>query len=342
MPKSAPVPRYFPGDLTDWMARNEGVSPDEAAARWEAIERGVESLARRLASQVCGRAVAADPAEVEPYARRLADCLTYHWKRLGARDLATFAEVVECVETGDLGYEAGGTNLLADVTLAVALERKEPRAAAMFDTEYMPRARATARRLAGQRGADEVDNFAAELLLPREGRPPRIALYQGKTSLASWLRAVVANFCVSRLRRQREKPVDLAPERLPAADDAAQDADRRPCEELLRPIFTQAVAALEAEDRLLITMLVLDQVPQKDLARTLGINSGNVTRRRQRIAADIFSRVQKLAARGGESARADQCMHLVLAGDDVNLRRRLGDVLASALRGTLAEELEEA
>src|SRR5262245_20587722 len=101
------------------MALNEGVSPADAPGRWGSIERGVEKLARRLASQLCSRVLALDQETIEPYARRLAGCLTYHWKRLGSRDLATFAEIVACVEAGDLGYDTGGTNLLADVTLAV-------------------------------------------------------------------------------------------------------------------------------------------------------------------------------------------------------------------------------
>ena len=81
-------------------------------------------------------------------------------------------------------------------------------------------------------------------------------------------------------------------------------------------------------------MLLLDQVPQQALARSLGINSGNVTRRRQRITSDLWERIgaaSRCAACRGEVA---DCLQLVLAGDDRELQRQLADALGEAFRRT--------
>ncbi len=109
------------------------------------------------------------------------------------------------------------------------------------------------------------------------------------------------------------------------------ETDESPCEGLLRPLMVEAMASLAIEDRLLIKMLVLDNVPQKSLAASLKINSGNVTRRRQRITAAIWQAMQTIATKAGERRRTDECLELVLAGPNPEMRRRLGEVLAGAL-----------
>jgi hypothetical protein len=79
-------------------------------------------------------------------------------------------------------------------------------------------------------------------------------------------------------------------------------------------------------------MLILDGVPQMDLARSLGLNSGTITRRRRRAVEKILSGTRRLAAQCQRPRQAEDCLEFVLAGDDAELRRGLADVLTAGLR----------
>jgi RNA polymerase sigma factor (sigma-70 family) len=319
--------------MTDWppismtasIAAHQGSHPPGEERSFCAVSRRLNPLARELAGEV------ADPTRLEAhlalYVQRLWRCLEYHWRR---QSTAPFERLVQQALSGELVGALGRANLLRDVTMAQALELHEERAARCFETEHMIAVRAIAWQMGGRQAQEAVENFAAELILPREGRPVKIAQYEGRTTLRLWLRAVVANHWISHVRRERKCTV-----RPLAEDDVgslpACDADQDQCEQLLHPLFTEAIAALPAEDRLLMKMLLLDHVPQQTVASMLGVHSGSVTRRRQRITEIIWGNVKRLVSASGSAQRAEQCLHLVLAGDDVQLRRQLGDILARAV-----------
>jgi len=331
------VPTSIPLERVEWIARHERCNPQAAVHVAEQLEATVRSSAHGLMLKVC---TCPDQFEVNSaglYVQRLWKCLEYHWRQLGQNRRLPFAELIRRLKSGDLGYQAGGTNLLFEVVLAQALEMRQAKAADIFDRDYMPLVCGVAKRIAGQRGEDAVDNFGAELILPREGRPPRIATYEGKTTLSNWLRSVVTNFCLSHLRSR--PAVSLTVDVCERGDRLrAPDSDLGPCEYLLRPLFITVARSLPAEDRLLITMLVLDEVPQKELARSLGINSGNVTRRRQRITARIWDGLRDLAASAEKVEEVTDCLNLVLAGENSEARLRLGQVLADRIRQPSAGE----
>lgn len=196
----------------------------------------------------------------------------------------------------------------------------------------MPVVRAIASRLGGNAAVDAVDNFAAELVLPRPGpgRGPRIAQFQGRTTLGQWLCPVVANFWRSELRRKRPTLSDLSFSAAPVHQEPTLDS--QPCEDLLRPIFVDVCRRLDPEDRLLLQMLILDEVPQKSVAHSLGLHSGTITRRRQHAAETILVSTRRLTAQCSQPAQAEECLGLILGGDDPELRHRLADVLAHGLR----------
>jgi hypothetical protein len=126
----------------------------------------------------------------------------------------------------------------------------------------------------------------------------------------------------------------------PAGDAAAND-DEDHCNELLRPVFRTAISSLAADDRLLIKLLVLDEVPQYVLAEHLSIHKGNVTRRRQRAVQRIWSSINASREASSEPRQIEECLELVLAGKSVELRRALGNCLSSALGGPSRSETVE-
>lgn len=324
------LPTWPPAALAGWIALQEGQTPERANASFRQVAARLDELAAQHASQICGRPAPVDPPGQGCYRRRLWLCAEYHWRRLAAAGPLPFARLLARLEAGDLGHGAGRSNVLFEVTLAQALELGEAHAAGMFEKEYSPIVRAVAQRTGGPRAREAVDNFAAELVLPRGDRPPRIAGYQGRTSLASWLKAVVVNYWLS-LCRKRAPASMASPPETPVAGDAALQIDRGPCQQLLEPLFAQAMAGLQTEDRLLLKMLLLDGAPQNELARSLGVNSGTLTRRRQRAAAQVLNRLRESLEQSGERRRAEECLQLVLSGDDENLKQRLAEVLARGI-----------
>lgn len=251
-----------------------------------------------------------------------------------------FADVLNHLQCSDADNSASGNTVLRDVVLAQLLEMKDSKAASLFEKQYMPLVRVVANRAGGRTALDSVENFSADLILPRGDRPPKIATYQGKTLLKSWLRTVVVNFCVSGFRRMRESTPESLPEPV-VTPRIEMSTDKGHCEGMLRPVFSQTVSGLKNEDRMLISMLVLDEVPQKELARTLGINSGNVTRRRQKIIATIWNRMNELAEERKSERSFAECLELVLAGESRELRDALASLLAVEFRGGVADNSME-
>jgi RNA polymerase sigma-70 factor (ECF subfamily) len=320
-----------PEELQGWIADQHQCPQVDSAQCLTEIAGALETLARQLASQACARVLSSGDAQLGSYVRRLWGCLEYHWRRFAAHGRVPYHEVVSRIEKGELAYGRVTANVLRDVTLAQALELKEANAAERFEADYMPTVRAIAGRMGGPAAVDAVENLAAELILPRGDRPPRIATFRGKTPLGSWLRSVVANYWVSLSRRQRARSTGNLPD--PAACEVPSETlDRGPCLDLLRPMFCQAVGELQAEDRMLLKMLILDQVPQNRLAASLGLHPGTLTRRRQRAAAAVLAGVQRSGASSSNPARAFDCLQLVLAGADSELQRGLADLLASEVR----------
>lgn len=316
-----------------WLATH--IPSDRRADFLAELERAVSQHAQTSIAEFTKSRPAS--SEQSSYLRRVERCLLHHWERFSndAAQLFTAEDVLARLERGDLGYERPQSNVVREVILAQALEQHEEPAAKHFEDAFMPIIRSVAQRTAGHRGLDLVENFLADLVLPRENRPPRIAGYVGKTSLASWLRVVVTNHC--RESGRRSEPVQTVDEWdsvAPALCDPRSDTDG--CEGLLQPIFRQAVSGLESEDRLLIKLLILEEVPQQTLAQRMGIHSGNVTRRRQKISQSIWSRVQELGTSSAAPNQVTDCLELILTGSDSELRRSLSDVLANAM--TITED----
>lgn len=321
----------FPAAVESWHVEQDRTPGDPARARMAIASRVVE-LTRRLGDQVCARTWQVEEEKTQRAAARLWRCIDFHWRQFGASSPCALATVVERLESGNWGNSSGRPNVLKEVVLAQAVEWYDKKAVEMFEREYMPVVEATARRAGGDRAADALGNFTAELILPRSDRPPRISSYQGRTSLAGWLRAVVVNFWTSAMRQQRGRSVSPHPEVIVSQSADAVSHEQSDCEQLLSPLFGQAVGVLGIEDRLILKMLVLEGVPQHALANSLGINSGTLTRRRQRAAAMVFAQIREQSLQSRNPAQAADCLDAVLTGGSRELREKLADVLAGGVR----------
>lgn len=332
-------PTFISDDCAEWCARQQGNDLEDAAANrsrlCELISRLTVTYRRELAC------VNDDQLAVQKFQQRILECLFYHWRQLAADRQVPMERAVAEIQKGNVGKHSVKCDLFRDVALACALEFREQRAAESFEGEFMPLVRGIASRICGPRGGEMVENFAADLILPREGREPRIAQYRGKTSLSAWLRVVVTNHCTSILRRRTEK--SLADEEVGGSKSSSDFAlDHRPCGELIGGLVFQVVSSLPPEDRVMIQMLVVDETPQQQVAKLFGVHSGNITRRRQRVTQQIWAGLEGSAEKQGKAKLAGECLDTLLTDGNRELQQALGAVLAAALKdgGPLRTEAE--
>ncbi len=307
---------------------------DASATDWPRAAAEASGLLEQAlvvpAQHVCDQRVIPE-AQRAAFVSRVWNCLTYHAPGYLARGGRGLAPLIAAAEENGLITGCIEGSLLMDTTLAQALEEKHAAAAARFQTEFGTLLTSWARRMRGERGVAEVENFAAELIVSRPESPPRIAGYRGQTSLKAWLKAVVANFLVTRDRKRQPLTVAELPE---PAIVSTLDPDRNDCVGLLTPLLSAAVGSLDAESVLLLKLTLIDHVPQTQLAAQLGIAPGNVTRRRQRAIAALLAELGRLAAAHAEPGRVSHCLELTVAGDDRELAQMLGQRLSEAIEQT--------
>lgn len=309
-----------------WIVHRAAVSAEALGPWCQNAEQDLLALADRHITMVTDGDCSTKIAERADYALRLWQCVAYHWMRRVGNCPRNLKELVATLETNEITASAG---LLYEVALAVALEKMEPRAATMFEQRYMPQVRSFARQTAGARGEDFVEDFTATLVLPRENAPPRIRQYQGKTPLLKWLRVVVTNYCLSQLRRKQPDALDSTSE-AESVGESETPQDNRKCLDMLAPVIAAAIGWLEPEDRLLIKLLLLDEVPQLQVSKSLGIHSGNVTRRKQKIMDAIWNGIRTPQLEPNARADFRDCMEDVVAGHDSLLSRELAALVGSA------------
>ncbi len=315
-----------------WCVQQEALSPDQVEPWCRETERLLSELVWQcLSGWNCEFSEPDRSLYSERFVSRLWNCIYYHWCRLGALSAVPLAQVLTKIQSVQAVPSVPGTSILHDVILAEAMEMQLAPALEEFDRDFMGLVQRVARRTAGVQAESDVENFAAELILPREDAPPRIASYQGGTRLAHWLRVVTVNYCRGEYRRKQPATVDVT--QVPDSEPVSRDfLDQTPCKELLGRLVLKSLAQVPAADRLLIKMLVIDGLPQVQLARVLQIHPGNVTRRRQQISQSIWNGLISAAQRSGCERMARECLDVLLGADNREFRHELALLLAEGLQ----------
>jgi RNA polymerase sigma factor (sigma-70 family) len=215
----------------------------------------------------------------------------------------------------------------ADVELAQQCAAGDEAAWERFVHDYRPVLYRAAHTLDATGGAREVaDSLFAELYGVRTGDRDRRSLFlyfQGRSSLATWLRAVLAQRYVDRTRAARRL------EALPAEDDAFQvgerqprgaitdppDVDRPRYLSLIRQALQQAVARLTQRDRLRLGFYYVQNLTLAETGRLLAEHEATVSRQLARTRRAIRRDVERHLSSGGLSEpQIAECFACV-AGD---------------------------
>lgn len=187
---------------------------------------------------------------------------------------------------------------LEDLALACACADGNDAAWEHFVLEYRPVLYRSADALDPSGAAREVaDTLYGELFGLRERNGERQSLFRyfhGRSSLATWLRAVLSQRYVDRIRSQRrlEPLTDEDDERVMAVAPAA-DPDRARYLGLLRAAITAAIARLADRDRLRLALYYAQQLTLAQAGRVLKEHEATVSRQLARTRAAIRRDVEE-------------------------------------------------
>jgi len=260
--------------------------------------------------------------------RLLADARGERWRVSADR----FAEALAAsAERAFAGRTAGGADVerylaglhLEDLALACACLDGDAAAWEHLLREYRPVLARAADALDPAGGAWELadalfaDLYGVAAPAPDGERRALLRYFHGRSSLATWLRAVLAQRVVDRVRATRRLdplPDDAAPAALPAPA-AAPDPERDGLAAAAREAFCAALGALAARDRLRLACYYAEDMTLAAIGRLTGEHEATVSRHLARTRREIRADVERrLREAGLTEARIDAA--LIAAQDD--------------------------
>ena len=222
---------------------------------------------------------------------------------------------------------------LEDLALAAAcIEGLEP-AWEHFITRYRPVLRRAADAIDQSGGARELaDALYGELYGIASGDGVRKSLlryFHGRSSLGTWLRTVLAQRHVDRLRSLRRiEPLSDEPVETAALAPAETASERTGFVALMRRAVGRAVAGLAPRDRLRLSCYYAQNLRLNQIGRALGEHEATVSRHLARTRQAIRQDVERQLAEdaGFDPPTIAQCFEAVVAdAGTLDLQEWLGD-----------------
>lgn len=205
---------------------------------------------------------------------------------------------------------------LADLALACACAEGREAAWDHFVAELRPVLYRAADALEPGGGAREVaDSLYAELYGLREDRGVRRSLFRyfhGRSSLATWLRAMLSQRYVDRLRaRSRLEP--LPDEDDPPASAPSPGPDRARYLALVQQALALALGGLGDRDRLRVQLYYAQGLTLAEVGRALHEHEATVSRQLARARAAIRESIEReLASAGLSPDEVADCLRSVM------------------------------
>lgn len=238
---------------------------------------------------------------------------------------------------------------LEDLALAQACERGDEGAWEHFVREYRPALYRAATAIAGDAGRELADSLYADLFGLRERDGERQSLFRyfhGRSSLATWLRAVLAQRHIDAVRVQRR--FDPLPDpddpSSPAVHWSGSGGEVAGQVRLVHDALGSAVARLAARDRLRLAWYYQDGMTLAQIGRLSQEHEATVSRHLTRIRKQLRADVEaQLRASGLEGAAIDECFSAAAADPgDADLGRLLPSAGAARKDGpTVRSKIEE-
>jgi RNA polymerase sigma-70 factor (ECF subfamily) len=158
-----------------------------------------------------------------------------------------------------------------------------------------------------------------------EVRASKLRYYQGRGSLAGWLRTVIAQEYVNQYRKtKRETSLEAAVE--DGRQFAADNSETPLLDGRVEAATSSELAALEPEERFLLAAYFLDRRTLLEIAKLLGVHESTVSRKLERATTGLRKRIRKRLIEAGMSPRqADEAMQDVDVRDfEIKVSETLG------------------
>jgi RNA polymerase sigma factor (sigma-70 family) len=196
---------------------------------------------------------------------------------------------------------------LEDLALACACVEGNKAAWEYFVATYRPYLRSAAavilRRPGGSPEAlDLADSLFAELYGMAEGKPSQGSLFRyfhGRSSLKTWLRAVLAQRHIDRIRASRRftdlddgEASAVIEQSAPPRPALALDPHRDRYLQMFRRALHSALGSLERRDALRLTLYYRDDQTLAEIGRRLGEHESSVSRNLDRVRRSIRAAVE--------------------------------------------------
>jgi len=144
------------------------------------------------------------------------------------------------------------------------------------------------------------DSIVGHLFLPDRTCRSRIASYDGRCSLRTWLRVIIKNRAIDEreLRSNNNERLDCLSETADCSSlhkiELATRASKY--EALIAHTLKEAVEALNEEDRRLLALKYVEALNSADVAESLGVHPSTVTRQLSRVQGKVRERVISILA----------------------------------------------
>jgi RNA polymerase sigma-70 factor (ECF subfamily) len=182
-------------------------------------------------------------------------------------------------------------------------------------------------------GHDLADSLYAELFGLSENRRSPLASYSGRGSLLGWLRTTLAQRHIDHRRRtRRETPLETLEPAAPPASAPPPELTR------LTSAVARTLAALAPDDRFLLSAYFLDRRTLLEISRMLHVHEATISRRIQRLTANLRKQLLRNLQSGGLSQRAAE---EALGTDPRDLELNLRKLLQSSQSTTFQEKTKE-
>ena len=201
-----------------------------------------------------------------------------------------------------------------DLCLIIACEQGDERAWEDLVANFDSTVKSAARKISANNedAEDLASSIWAELYglrVDADGnKKSKLAYYSGRGSLAGWLRAVVSQLAVDQFRKtskfvqiEEDREFDnLASEaaehdngHMSHVDNPEEEFAKGAAESDVAEALASAVAALDAEDRLILKLYYFDDLKLKDIAATFGYHEATASRKLTRVQHEIRKGVEK-------------------------------------------------
>jgi RNA polymerase sigma-70 factor (ECF subfamily) len=200
------------------------------------------------------------------------------------------AEKTGVTATGVAGYLRGLR--LRDLALAAACAAGSDDAWQTLLKEMRGPLRAAGRAMAGDRGEELADALFGELYTHRESK---LGSYGGRSSLAGWLRAVLYQTYVDRLRAEKRLvPLDSsapgedpAPAADPPAPEAADPVEQSEYGRMAAVALERALAALPPRQKLLLDFYYFHGLTLREAAALVKVHEATASRELDRARGQL-------------------------------------------------------